>query len=79
MKLAIGIDLVCILQGPNSELGSIFPHSSLVHMNYDTSCWKWVQILRKEKTKRPNTDRSYERARPLKLAVCISLHLAGAL
>lgn len=30
LKLAIGISLVCILQGPNSELGSTFPHCSLI-------------------------------------------------
>lgn len=30
LKLAIGISLVCFLQGPNSELGSVFPHGSLV-------------------------------------------------
>lgn len=29
LKLAVGIGLFCLLQGPNSELGSTSPHSSL--------------------------------------------------
>lgn len=28
LKLAVYISLVCILQGPHSELGSVFPHGS---------------------------------------------------
>lgn len=31
LKLAVGIGRFCLLQGPNSELGSTSPHSSLVH------------------------------------------------
>lgn len=31
LKLAVGTGLVCLLQGPNSELGSTSHHGSLVH------------------------------------------------